>query len=73
MRNYLRKLRKERGLTQAQVANSLGISQNYYSNIENGTRMKIMDLQLLDSISALYEVSINGLVQQELEILRKEA
>ncbi|MGN0694551.1 MAG: helix-turn-helix transcriptional regulator [Lentihominibacter sp.] len=73
MRNYLKELRTERGLTQTQVADNLGISQNYYSNIENGVAMKVMDLLLLDSISNLYHVSLNGLVQQELELLRKEA
>ena len=73
MRNYLKKSRYDRSLTQAEVAKSLGISQNYYCNIENGVGMKIMDLQLLNSISELYGVSINGLVQQELETLKKEA
>lgn len=73
MRYYLKELRKEKGLTQAQVAKTLGISQNYYSCIETGKKLKIIDLLLLDSISVLYGVSLNGLVQQELEILRKGA
>jgi len=34
----LKKARKELGLTQAQVADKIGISSNYYSMIERGER-----------------------------------
>ena len=38
MREYLRKLRENQGLTQKQVANAIGISQCYYCQIEKGWR-----------------------------------
>lgn len=38
MRERLVKLRKGRGLTQAQTAKKLGISRTFYGMIENGTR-----------------------------------
>lgn len=34
----LRKLRRERGITQVELANAAGISQAMLSNIENGNR-----------------------------------
>lgn len=38
MRENLRRARKERGMTQQQVADQLGISLRYYQNIEAGSR-----------------------------------
>ena len=38
MRNWLIQLRKEKGLSQTQVAAKASISQNYYSCIENYDR-----------------------------------
>lgn len=36
--NYIRKAREEQGLYQKDVAERVGIQQNYYSEIENGLR-----------------------------------
>lgn len=36
--NNLRRLREERGIKQKFIAEQLGISANYYSQIENGHR-----------------------------------
>ena len=38
MREWLAIKRKERGLTQTQLANAVGISQQGYGAIENGVR-----------------------------------
>ena len=38
MREYMRELRKSKGLTQKQVAEKIGLSQCYYSQIEKGER-----------------------------------
>lgn len=38
MREYLKNAREDMNLTQKDVALFLGISQNYYSDIENGIR-----------------------------------
>lgn len=37
-RNKLEKKRKEKGLTQSDVALKVGICRGYYSNIENGKK-----------------------------------
>nr|PZN17647.1 MAG: XRE family transcriptional regulator [Chloroflexota bacterium] len=38
MRRWLIELRKERGLSQHQLASRIGISRSYYSEIEVGTK-----------------------------------
>ena len=38
MRENLKRARKEKGLTQQQMADNLGISQRYYQKIEQGSR-----------------------------------
>ena len=38
MRQWLKELRKQSGLSQCGVAEKSGISQNYYSTIETGER-----------------------------------
>lgn len=38
MRNWLIELRRKAGLTQEELATACGISRQYYSFIENGTR-----------------------------------
>lgn len=37
-RTYLKEARKELGLTQSDVTKRVGISANYYCDIENGNR-----------------------------------
>jgi transcriptional regulator with XRE-family HTH domain len=41
MRDWLKKLREEKGLTQGQVAAAVGISQNMYHYIETGQRIAV--------------------------------
>jgi len=38
MREWLRELRMKNSLSQKKIAQMIEISQNYYSNIENGNR-----------------------------------
>lgn len=35
---YLKSIRERQGLTQGEVAEKLGVTQSYYSRIENGVR-----------------------------------
>ena len=42
----MRELRQDRGLTQEAVANSIGLSRNYYVDVENGRRnVSIVNLE----------------------------
>lgn len=54
MRETLRRVRKEKGLTQQQVADLLGISLVYYQKIEQGSRTG--DFEIWDSLEDLFNV-----------------
>lgn len=56
MRETLRKARKEKGLTQQQVADQLGISLRYYQNIEAGNRTGDFALwDMLEDITGIHQ------------------
>lgn len=54
MRETLRKARKEKDLTQQQVADLLGISLVYYQKIEQGSRTG--DFEIWDSLEDLFKI-----------------
>lgn len=72
MRDYLKKLRTEKGLTMQDVADRFGISKQYYEMIESGERQKRMDVTLLTKIAGLFEVSIESIVAEEQKLLEAE-
>ena len=61
--NKLKELRKRKGLTQTQVAQYIGISQNNYSYWENG-KVKI-DNDSLQKLADLFDVSVDYLLGRE--------
>lgn len=65
MREYLVTLRKEKGLTQKQLSQKLGISESYYNQIENGERQKRMDITIIDRISLALDVPVSTLIKFE--------
>lgn len=65
LRNWLKQLREERGMTQKQVAEKLNISESYYSYIEAGDRQKMMDISLARKISNIFGISIEQIVENE--------
>ena len=65
MRGCLRQLRKDRGLTQREVAARLGICQSYYGYIETRGRQKKIDLPLLAKIAGVFQVPLMALVDIE--------
>lgn len=65
MRDWLKEKRIERGLTQKQVAEKLGISESYYAFIENGTRQKTMDISLATQFATLFGMQISDIVDFE--------
>lgn len=64
-REYLAEQREKRGLTQAQAAKEMGISQNHLSNIETGVRQSEIKLNTLVRMAKCYRVSVITLVQME--------
>lgn len=64
-RLWLKTLRKKNELTQAEMADLLGISQNFYSNIENGKRRKKLPMDMAASIAAIFDITLNEVWRNE--------
>ena len=65
MREYLRKLRQDAGLSQKEMSSKLDISESYYSLIESGERRKKMDIDLLMKLSDALSIPIADLIEME--------
>lgn len=59
MRLRLIKLRKDRGITQQQASETLGITRSFYGMIETGNRNPTLDLA--KKIADLFQVDIEEL------------
>lgn len=71
MRDYLKAMRKDRGLSLQDMADKIGISRQYYQLIENGERQKKMDITLVKRIATVLGVSLETIIEQENIILKK--
>ena len=61
--SFLKELRKEKNLTQEQLAEKLNVSGRTVSRWETGTNMP--DISLLAEIAELYEVGISEIISGE--------
>lgn len=70
---FLKLLRKEKNITQEQLAEQLGVSNRTVSRWENGNNMP--DISLLSEIAEFYDVSIPELIygERKSENMREEA
>ena len=64
-RKWLKELRKAKRLTQVDIAERLGISQNHYCNIENGLKQKDLPLSMARKISEVLDVPLEYIVDFE--------
>lgn len=71
VREYLKKLRLKKKMTKQAVADFLGISQNYYTYIENGERQKSLDLAYASKLAELFNVSVDWIAKQEQNVKTK--
>lgn len=55
MRDWLIAIRHQKGMSQKQIADSTGISQGFYSYIENGHRGAKLPVQTAKKIAAVLE------------------
>ena len=69
---FLRELRKEKELTQEQLAEKFGVSSRSVSRWENGSTMP--DLSILVELADYYEVDIKEIIdgERKSEIMKKE-
>lgn len=65
MREWLKKKRKDANLTQRAIAGKLGVSQNYYSEIENGCKQADLNLSIVTNLSEILGVTVDYIIQQE--------
>ena len=73
MRAYLRKLRADRGMSQQEAADQIGITKQYYAMIEAGQRQRKMDLTLAARIAEVFAVTLDTILQAESELLAGDA
>lgn len=71
MREYLKALREDRGLSAQDMADMIGISCRYYQLIESGERQKKMDITLVKRIANIFEVPLETIISNENKILSK--
>lgn len=64
-RTYLKQFREDNEIKSGEMAKRLGLSESYYSLIENGQRQKPMDITLVSRISAVTGMSIGEIVEME--------
>ena len=67
MREYLRDLRKERGLSQDEISKRMGLTQSFYSMIETGERIERMNLDTAVKIANAMGIEQGKFIERELE------
>lgn len=68
MRKWLKSLREKNELSQSNIAEKLGITQNYYSMIESRERQKDLDLSIAIKLAEIFNISIDYIAKQEKKI-----
>lgn len=65
MRTYLKELRHEKGLTQAEIAKVIAMTQQNYSLIERGNRQSDMGIGLLSKLAEVFGLPLTQLIMLE--------
>jgi len=60
-------MRESLHMSQQNVADGIGITRQYYQQIENGERQKKMDMPLLEKISTVLSQPLSVLIEKEKE------
>lgn len=68
LRKWLKSLREKNELSQSNIAEKLGITQNYYSMIESRERQKDLDLSIAIKLAEIFNISIDYIAKQEKKI-----
>nr|DAV01043.1 MAG TPA: helix-turn-helix domain protein [Caudoviricetes sp.] len=66
MREWLKTMRTEQGMTMKDLSRKLGISESYYCAIENGERQKRMDLMLCHQLSVIFGKPVSEISEAEM-------
>lgn len=65
MRDWLKEKRTEKGMTMAEMAKRLDLSESYYSKIESGDRQRKMDIRLVSKLCKILDISIEEIISKE--------
>ncbi len=65
MREWLKDLRNEKGLSQSEIAMELGMGQSYYAMIENGERQKDMSVSMAEKLAGVLDVPLTVILDNE--------
>lgn len=65
MRNYLKKLRVKKNITQQYVAKKLDITRQYYNLIESGERQSKMTIEFAQKLAHVLDVPIEYILEHE--------
>ena len=65
MRVWLKAMRLERGLCQAEMAARLSISAPYYCDIENGNKQKDMAYSMMEKLASALGVPVQEIIESE--------
>ena len=68
MRTWLKEKRQAAGLTMAQMAEKLWITESYYSNIEAGKRQKVLDLTIAAQLAKILNMTLEEIFECEKEV-----
>ena len=66
MREWLKTMRTEQGMTMKDLSRKLGISESYCCAIENGERQKRMDLMLCHQLSVIFGKPVSEISEAEM-------
>jgi transcriptional regulator with XRE-family HTH domain len=65
LRTWLKELRESKRMTQAEMANGLGITQQFYCMIEKGERKNDMTIGFVKKLSEVLDVPIGMILDME--------
>jgi len=65
LREYLKELRKNKNLTQMDVASRLDMSESYYNLIENGSRQTTLRIDVAQGLAEALDIPLSKLLELE--------
>lgn len=66
-RAWMKEARDRVGKTMAAVADELNISESYYCEIENGNRMKRLDIHFAMELAKIFGIPIKKVLDEEIK------
>ncbi len=72
MRDYLKTLRAEKGLSQQVIADKTGMAPSTYAMIELGGRQADMSLSVMKKLSDAFGVSLEFIIAEEMKLKMQE-